>query len=123
MKFGLRNIRFLLAHVGRPEKQFRSVHIAGTNGKGSTSSFIASALMECGLKTGLYTSPHLVRFTERIRINGKEIPEDRLLSYVDQLKPFIEDTRATFFEATTCIAFQYFADEAVDIAVIETGLG
>ncbi|MEK9136183.1 MAG: folylpolyglutamate synthase/dihydrofolate synthase family protein, partial [Bacteroidota bacterium] len=94
-----------------------------TNGKGSTAAFLASITMEAGYKTGLYTSPHLVRFTERIRINGAEIPEKRLVAYARALRPMIEKCRATFFEATTCIAFQYFADEGVDIAIIEAGLG
>ena len=123
MKFGLRNIETLLASVGNPHRRFQSIHIAGTNGKGSTAAFLSSILMESGYKTGLYTSPHLQRFTERIRINGKEISQRRLVSYAQQLRPAIESTKATFFEATTCIAFQYFADEHVELAVIETGLG
>ena len=123
MKFGLRNIRTLVREAGHPERAFPSIHVAGTNGKGSTSAFIASAFIEAGYRTGLYTSPHLVRFTERIRINGKEIDGHRLVEYVRRLRPFIEKTRATFFEATTCVAFLYFADEKVDVAVIETGLG
>ena len=123
MKFGLRNTRTLLASVGNPHERFHSIHIAGTNGKGSTASFLASIVMESGYKTALYTSPHLLRFTERIRINGKEISQRRLVKYANLLRPAIESVRATFFEATTCIAFQYFADEEVDLAVIETGLG
>ncbi len=123
MKFGLRNIRTLLREAGHPERHFPSLHIAGTNGKGSTSSFLASILQEAGYRVGLYTSPHLVRFTERIRINGVEIPEKRLVAYASAFRPSVEAVQATFFEATTCIAFQYFADEEVDIAVIETGLG
>jgi dihydrofolate synthase/folylpolyglutamate synthase len=123
MKFGLRNMRTLLASVGNPERAFPSIHIAGTNGKGSTASFIASICMESGLKTGLYTSPHLVRFTERIRINGREVDERRVATYVSSLRPVIEQVRATFFEATTCIAFLCFAEECVDVAVVETGLG
>ena len=123
MKFGLRNMEHLLEFVGNPERSFPSIHVAGTNGKGSTSAFLASILMEAGSRTGLYTSPHLVRFTERIRINGKEISDRRLVAFTDSLRPAIEDVRATFFEATTCIAFQYFADEDVDIAVVEAGLG
>lgn len=123
MKFGLRNIRYLLQCVENPERRFRSIHIAGTNGKGSTAAFLASILMEAGYKTALYTSPHLVRFTERIRIDGHEIPEWKLVSYAKQLRPAVERVRATFFEATTCIAFRYFADEEVDVAIIEAGLG
>jgi dihydrofolate synthase/folylpolyglutamate synthase len=123
MKFGLRNIQKLLVSVGNPERRLPAIHVAGTNGKGSTAAFLASAFMEAGYRTGLYTSPHLVRFTERIRINGKQIPERRLAAYVAALRPAIEKTGATFFEATTCAAFQYFADEKVDIAIIEVGLG
>jgi dihydrofolate synthase/folylpolyglutamate synthase len=123
MKFGLRNIRALAKFCGNPHTQFHSLHVAGTNGKGSTCAFMASIFTESGYKTGLYTSPHLVRFTERIRINGVEIPEKRLVEYVRRLRPMIEKRHATFFEATTCIAFQYFANERVDIAIIETGLG
>jgi dihydrofolate synthase/folylpolyglutamate synthase len=123
MKMGLRNIRVLLHAAGNPERNYPTVHVAGTNGKGSTCSFIASIAIEAGLRTGLYTSPHLIRFTERIRINGREIPESRLAGYVERLRPVIESTKATFFEATTCIAFLYFSDEHVDLAVVETGLG
>lgn len=123
MKFGLSNIKALLSSVGNPERKFRSIHIAGTNGKGSTASFLASIFMEAGYKTALYTSPHLMRFTERIRINGQEIPEPKLVEYAQRLRPMIEKVNATFFEATTCIAFQYFADEGVDIAIVEAGLG
>ena len=109
MKFGLRNTRAILRDAGNPERTFPSIHIAGTNGKGSTASFLASIFMEAGFRTGLYTSPHLVRFTERIRIDGVEIPEERLVSYAEQMRPMVESVSATFFEATTCIAFQYFA--------------
>lgn len=123
MKFGLRNTRALLAAIGNPERRFPSIHIAGTNGKGSTAAFLASIGTESGYRTGLYTSPHLIRFTERIRIDGREIPERRLVEYVRTLRASIETVDATFFEATTCIAFKYFADEGVDLAIIETGLG
>jgi dihydrofolate synthase/folylpolyglutamate synthase len=123
IKYGLRNIHLLLRAAGNPHLAFPAVHVAGTNGKGSTSSFIAASFSASGYRTGLYTSPHLVRFTERIRIDGIEMPEKRLIEYVEWLRPAIEDCRATFFEATTCIAFRYFADEKVAVAVIETGLG
>ncbi len=123
MKFGLRNTRSLLRALGNPHRKFQSIHIAGTNGKGSTSAFIASILQEAGYRTGLYTSPHLERFTERIRIDGKEISTRRLVTYAALLRPTIEKVHATFFEATTAIAFRYFADAGVDIAVVETGLG
>jgi dihydrofolate synthase / folylpolyglutamate synthase len=123
IKYGLRNIQKLLTACGNPERDFQSIHIAGTNGKGSTSTFLASMMQEAGYRTGLYTSPHLVKFTERIKINGVEIPEKRLVEYARQMRPLIEKNRATFFEATTCIAFRYFADEGIDIGIIETGLG
>ncbi len=123
MKLGLHNIRVLLQALGNPQNKFRSVHIAGTNGKGSTSSMIAAVLSAAGYKIGLYTSPHLVRFNERIRINGRMISDADLIRYARSLRPKIDVLRATFFEATTAIAFKYFADRGVDIGVIETGLG
>ncbi|RPH29218.1 bifunctional folylpolyglutamate synthase/dihydrofolate synthase, partial [bacterium] len=123
MKLGLRNIRVLMKYAGHPERRFPSIHIAGTNGKGSTASFLASIAMEGGYKTGLYTSPHLLRFTERIKVNGVELSDERLVYYVEALRPAIEASRATFFEAATAVAFLYFADESVDLAVVETGLG
>jgi dihydrofolate synthase/folylpolyglutamate synthase len=123
MKLGLRNIKSLLRSVGNPQDKFPSVHIAGTNGKGSTAAMIASILQAAGYKVGLYTSPHLISFTERIKVNGGEISERRVADYVQLLKPSIDKQKATFFEATTAIAFLCFADENVDIAVIETGLG
>lgn len=123
MKFGLRNTRTLLAALGHPERAFPSLHIAGTNGKGSTASMLASVLMETGCRTGLYTSPHLIRFSERIRIDGREIPARRVAYYTQLIRPAVEDLRATFFEAVTCIALRHFADEGVDVAVLEAGLG
>ncbi len=123
MKLGLRNITTLLGESGNPERLFPSVHIAGTNGKGSTAAMLAVILTASGYRTGLYTSPHLVRFNERIRIDGIPIPDPALSRLTKQLRPFIVGTKATFFEATTAIAFHYFAEQQVDIAVIETGLG
>lgn len=123
MKLGLHNIRVLLKAFGDPQNEFRSVHIAGTNGKGSTSSMIAAVLSASGYKVGLYTSPHLIMFNERIRINGRMISDADLIRYTRLLRPKIDLLRATFFEATTAIAFKYFADRRVDIGVIETGLG
>ncbi len=123
MKFGLRNIRSLLRTAGDPHRSFRSIHVAGTNGKGSTSSMIAAILTAAGYSVGLYTSPHLVSFTERIRINGIPIRMNEIDRYVRLLKKEIQHQRTTFFEATTAIAFRYFADQKVDLAVIETGLG
>jgi dihydrofolate synthase / folylpolyglutamate synthase len=123
IKVGLRNIRALATFAGHPERSFPVFHVAGTNGKGSTASFLAAILTAAGYRTGLYTSPHLVEFVERIRIDGQPMPEADLVKYVRQLHPVIEETGATFFEVTTCVAFQYFAENGVDVAVIETGLG
>ncbi len=123
IKFGLQNISQLLAHVGNPERSFPSIHVAGTNGKGSTASFIASILTESGRKTGLYTSPHLVRFNERIRVGKEEISDVELVSFTTLIHDEVQKLNATFFEATTCIAFMHFAKHKVEIAVVETGLG
>ncbi len=123
MKLGLHNILELLRSAGNPHKQFSSVHVAGTNGKGSTSSMIAAVLTAAGYKVGLYTSPHLVRFNERIRINGAMISDHDLARYAKKLRPKIDTLKATFFEATTAIAFKCFADAKIDIGIIETGLG
>lgn len=123
MKFGLSNIRILLQSIDNPHKKFPSIHVAGTNGKGSTSSMIAAIFTAAGYNVGLYTSPHLVRFNERIRINGKMISDKDVMKYTKLLRSEIIRTKSTFFEATTAVAFKYFADQKVDIAVIETGLG
>jgi len=123
MKFGLKGIRILLASIGDPHKNFRSIHVAGTNGKGSTSSMLAAILTSAGYRTGLYTSPHLISFTERIRIDGKPIPRKDVVRLTNLIKRQVADQKATYFEAVTAIAFKYFSDEKVDIAVIETGLG
>jgi dihydrofolate synthase/folylpolyglutamate synthase len=112
-----------MSHAGNPHRQFPAIHIAGTNGKGSTAAFLASAFMAAGYRTGLYSSPHLRRFTERVCVDGKEIPEKVVAEYARELRPAIEQVRGTFFEATTCIAFRYFADREVDVGIIETGLG
>ena len=123
MKFGLHGIRTLLNSLNHPEKQFASIHIAGTNGKGSTASMIAAIWTAAGYKTGLYTSPHLVSFNERIRINGQPIPSRAVVRLATTIRPEVERNNCTFFEAVTAIAFTYFAESEVDIAVIETGLG
>ncbi len=122
-KPGLANTYRLMEHLGNPHTQFRSVHIAGTNGKGSTSHLIAAVLQSAGYRVGLYTSPHLVDFRERIRINGQMIPEAEVVRFVADNKAFLEEVRPSFFETTMALAFAYFAAEKVDIAVIEVGLG
>jgi len=120
---GLEVSRSLAEIAGNPQNQFPAVHIAGTNGKGSTCAFIESVLREKGLKTGLYTSPHLIDFNERISVNGVPISDEAIIEYADSLKESVEKSGASFFEVTTVIALKYFADMEVDIAVIETGLG
>jgi dihydrofolate synthase / folylpolyglutamate synthase len=123
MKLGLENISLLLKSIGDPQEQYPTIHIAGTNGKGSVSSMIAAALQANGYKTGLYTSPHLVNFTERIKINGEEIPREYVAEFLESIWSKVEELKATFFEVTTALMFRYFADMKVDVAVIETGLG
>ncbi|WP_396210661.1 bifunctional folylpolyglutamate synthase/dihydrofolate synthase [Flavobacterium sp.] len=122
-KNDLTNIVLLAKHLGHPELQFKSVHVAGTNGKGSTSSMIASILQEAGYKVGLYTSPHLKDFRERIKINGLEIPEDFVVDFVAQNQAFFEANALSFFEMTVGLAFDYFAKAQVDVAIIEVGMG
>jgi dihydrofolate synthase / folylpolyglutamate synthase len=122
-KKDLSNTIALCAHLGQPEKKIKTVHVAGTNGKGSTSHAICSVLMEAGYKVGLYTSPHLKSFTERIKINGKEIPEQDVVNFVDKNRAFLEDLKPSFFEMTVAMAFWFFEKEEVDIAVIEVGMG
>jgi len=109
--------------LGNPEKNFKSVHIAGTNGKGSTSHMIAAILYEAGYKVGLYTSPHLVDFRERIKINGAMIPEKNVVDFIESYKKQFQNMGRSFFEMTVGMAFDYFSKEQVDIAIIETGLG
>jgi len=122
-KEGLDNSLALDKHFGYPHKHFLSIHVAGTNGKGSCSHTLSAILQRCGYKVGLYTSPHLIDFSERIRINGHPIPEDYVVNFIEQEKSFIESFQPSFFEVTTAMAFKYFADMNVDIAVIEVGLG
>lgn len=109
--------------LGNPHKKFRSVHVAGTNGKGSVSHMVASVLQEAGYRTGLYTSPHLKDFRERIKLNGEMIPEDEIVTFVTKCKKIIDVVKPSFFEITVAMAFDYFARENVEIAVIEVGLG
>ena len=122
-KPGLDNTYALMAHLGNPHTQFRTIHIAGTNGKGSTSHLIAAALQAEGYKVGLFTSPHLVDFRERIRINGKMIPQETVVNWVTDNRAFLDEVKPSFFETTMALAFWYFAQQQVDIAVIEVGLG
>ena len=122
-KPGLDNTYALMAHLGNPHTQLRAVHIAGTNGKGSTSHLIAAALQAEGYQVGLFTSPHLVDFRERIRINGQMIPQETVVHWVAQHKAFLDELKPSFFETTMALAFWYFAQQQVDIAVIEVGLG
>lgn len=123
LKADLTNTIKLLNCVGNPHLSFKSVHIAGTNGKGSSAHSIASVLQEAGYKTGLYTSPHLKEFTERIKINGEEIDKDAVIRFVEKYQQDIIEISPSFFEVTVAMAFQYFAEQKVDIAIIETGLG
>lgn len=122
-KKDLSNIQKLAARLQEPHKQFKSIHVAGTNGKGSVSHMLASVLQESGYKVGLYTSPHLKDFRERIRINGKEIEEQAVINFIEKNREFFEEEQLSFFEMTVGMAFNYFAEEEVDIAVIEVGLG
>ncbi len=123
IKLGLENITRFLEHLNNPQKKLKAFHIAGSNGKGSTSSFIASMLMEFNYKTGLYTSPHFVRFNERIKIDNHEIPNEYVADFLSDNEQIIDNDKLTFFEVTTAMAFQYFYEMQVDYAVIETGLG
>ena len=122
-KEGLENTKELDRHFGHPHHQFKTIHIAGTNGKGSCAHTISAILQQCGYRVGLYTSPHLVDFKERIRINGQPIPEHYVVDFVEEEKSFFEPLHPTFFELTTALAFKYFSEMKVDIAVIEVGLG
>jgi dihydrofolate synthase/folylpolyglutamate synthase len=122
-KKDLDNTITLLKGVGNPENRFKSIHIAGTNGKGTSAHALAAILQEAGYKTGLYTSPHLLRFTERIKINGQEVSEAFVAAFVHKYRLLLDEVSPSFFEATVAMAFEYFATQKVDIAVIETGLG
>ncbi|SDI09119.1 bifunctional folylpolyglutamate synthase/dihydrofolate synthase [Winogradskyella thalassocola] len=122
-KKDLTNTINLAKHLNHPEDRFRSIHVGGTNGKGSTTHMLASILQEAGYKVGLYTSPHLKDFRERIRINGKVITEQSVIGFIKRNKAFLEANQLSFFEMTVGMAFEYFADQEVDIAIIEVGLG
>ena len=122
-KEGLENTLALDEHFGHPHRKFRTIHVAGTNGKGSCSHTIAAILQEAGYSVGLYTSPHLVDFRERVRVNGQPIPEEYVIRFVEEERCFFEPLHPSFFELTTAMAFRYFADVEIDVAVIEVGLG
>ena len=123
IKPGLERTFMLCREFGDPHKAFPVLHVAGSNGKGSVCSMIASVLQEAGFKTGLYTSPHLVDFNERIRINGRKISDQNIVKLAEEMLPYSETISSTFFEITTVMAFKYFADNNIDIAVLETGMG
>jgi dihydrofolate synthase/folylpolyglutamate synthase len=123
VKLGLDKVEALLKHIGDPQKELKCFHIGGSNGKGSTASFMASILQEAGYKVGLYTSPHFVRFNERIRVNGKEIEDEFIANFIYENNEYIDEYGPTFFEITTALAFKYFAESELDYAVIEVGLG
>ena len=122
-KEGLENTYLLDAHFGRPHRKYKTIHVAGTNGKGSCSHTIAAVLQAAGYRVGLYTSPHLLDFRERIRVNGRKIPEARVVEFVERERAFFEPLHPSFFELTTALAFTYFAEAGVDVAVVEVGLG
>jgi len=122
-KEGLENTLKLDAHFKHPHEKFPTIHVAGTNGKGSCSHTLSAILQMCGYRVGLYTSPHLVDFSERIRINGQPIDENYVVKFVEEERVFFEPLHPSFFEVATAMAFKYFADQKVDIAVIEVGLG
>ena len=122
-KPGLENTLRLMAHVGNPHEHLRAIHVAGTNGKGSTSHLIAAVLQAAGYKVGLFTSPHLISLTERIRINGQPIPEAEVADFIERNRAFLDELQPSFFESMTAMAFAYFVREQVDIAVVEVGLG
>ena len=122
-KPGLAGMEHFDAELGHPHTKFKTVHVAGTNGKGSVCNMLASALMECGYKVGLYTSPHLIDFRERMRVNGKMIPAEAVYDFFMDWKDRFDELDLSFFEITTGLAFHWFAEEKVDVAIIETGLG
>ena len=122
-KSGLENTLALDAHFGHPHRHYKTIHVAGTNGKGSTAHLLASVLQCAGYRVGLYTSPHLHDFRERIRIDGEMISEQRVVDFVSENRPIIDQMKPSFFEITTALAFAYFAEKQVDVAVVEVGLG
>lgn len=122
-KKDLTNTLALCDFFNHPQHKFKSIHIGGTNGKGSTTNYLASMFIEAGMKVGIYTSPHLIDFRERIKIGSEMIPEDFVIEFIEKSKPIIEKIQPSFFELTVVMAFEYFAREKVDLAIIEVGLG
>jgi dihydrofolate synthase/folylpolyglutamate synthase len=122
-KPGLTTTQRFCEHLGNPQTKFKSIHVGGTNGKGSTSHMLAAILQQAGYKTGLYTSPHLKSFTERIKINGEPVSENYVVDFVVREKSYIETSSPSFFEVTVAMAFDYFANQQVDVAIIEVGMG
>ena len=122
-KEGLGTTLKLDEHFGHPHRRFKTIHVAGTNGKGSCSHTLAAILQSAGYKVGLYTSPHLVDFRERIRVNGEMIPQQQVIDFVEQHRSFFEPLHPSFFELATALAFHHFAEQEVDVAVVEVGLG
>src|SRR6187402_2368491 len=123
IKKDITNTILICEHLGNPHKKFKSLHVAGTNGKGSVSHMLAAILQTAGYKTGLYTSPHLKDFRERIKVNSNEINEKFIIDFTEKIKPLIEEIEPRFFEITVAMAFDYFDQQKVDIAIIEVGLG
>ena len=123
MRLGLENVAAYCASAGHPERAFPSLHVAGTNGKGTTATCLAELGRASGLRTGLYTSPHLVEFRERIRVDGSPSPESGFVEAWERVGPFVEGRAMTYFEAGTLVAFEWFARRDVDLAVVEVGLG
>ncbi|NNG10362.1 MAG: bifunctional folylpolyglutamate synthase/dihydrofolate synthase, partial [Arenibacter sp.] len=119
----LDGIKAFSKHLGEPQTKFKSIHVAGTNGKGSSSHMLASILQEAGYKVGLYTSPHLKDFRERIKINGKVLSKQQVIGFIQANRSYIETNKLSFFEMTVAMAFDHFAEEQVAIAIIEVGLG
>ena len=122
-KKDLTNTIALCEHLGNPHKKFKSIHVGGTNGKGSVSHMLAAIFQTAGYKTGLYTSPHLYDFRERIKLNGEMVPEEFVIRFIEKILPLIDKIEPSFFEITVAMAFEYFAEQNVDIAIIEVGLG
>src|SRR4249919_1224031 len=122
-KKDLTNTIILCEHLGDPHDKFKSIHVAGTNGKGSVSHMLAAILQTAGYKTGLYTSPHLRDFRERIKINGEMVYEEFVIEFTEKVRPVVEKVEPSFFEITVAMAFDFFANQNVELAIVEVGLG